>query len=210
MIKAQNCLLRVKRIRQSRNGAFCIADLMTDFGEFKVKDPILDQFDEGEYQGTVWISEIYLAQYVAYGKGVTEIRARIHDLQIDAENKRSVPREPIEPDPMDEPDHTRVKAQPAPPPAPAAAPGANPGEKDRRFDKFKTKDAAKPKPEAPKRQGEDLSEVFDLSILDKLNQREPLKLDATVDRALLRKQAAILGAQGYAFNATEQTWFPKP
>ena len=56
MIKC-NGTLRIKKIRQSRNGAFCIADLSTDFGEFKVKDPLLDQFEEGEYQGTLWISE---------------------------------------------------------------------------------------------------------------------------------------------------------
>ena len=62
MIRIDGAHLRVKRIRQSRNGAFCVADLSTDIGEFKVKDPLLDQFDEGEYQATVWISEIYLGK----------------------------------------------------------------------------------------------------------------------------------------------------
>jgi hypothetical protein len=69
MIRIDGAQLRVKRIRQSRNGAFCVADLSTAFGEFKVKDPLLDQFEEGEYQATVWISEIYLSQYIAFGKG---------------------------------------------------------------------------------------------------------------------------------------------
>ena len=45
MITAENAVLRVKRIRHSRNGAFSVADLTTEFGEFKVKDPMLDQFD---------------------------------------------------------------------------------------------------------------------------------------------------------------------
>ena len=85
MITAENALLRIKRIRQSRNGAFCVADLITDFGEFKVKDPILEQFEEGEYEATVWISEIHLGQYIAYGKAVTEMRARLQDLQVHTE-----------------------------------------------------------------------------------------------------------------------------
>ena len=50
MITAENALLRVKRVRQSKNGPFSVADLFTDFGEFKVKDPLLEQFEEGEYE----------------------------------------------------------------------------------------------------------------------------------------------------------------
>ena len=98
MIRIDGAQLRVKRIRQSRNGTFCVADLSTDIGEFKVKDPLLDQFDEGEYQATVWISEIYLAQYVAFGKGVTEIRARLHDLQVQAQGALRRAEEQVEPD----------------------------------------------------------------------------------------------------------------
>ena len=78
MITVKNATLRVKRIN-GRNGPFCIADLSTDFGEFKVKESLLDQFDEGTYEATVWIDEIYMGQYVAYGKAVTEIRARLRD-----------------------------------------------------------------------------------------------------------------------------------
>ena len=119
MIRIDGAQLRVKRIRQSRNGAFCVADLSTDIGEFKVKDPLLDQFDEGEYQATVWISEIYLAQYVAFGKGVTEIRARLHDLQVQAQGALRRAEEQAQPDPIDERETVR-----APPAAPAAAQAA--------------------------------------------------------------------------------------
>ncbi len=84
MIKIENTTLRVRKIRQSRNGPFTVADLSTDIGEFRVKDQLLDAFDEGEYQATVWISEIYLKQYVAYGRGVTELRAQLHEVQIEA------------------------------------------------------------------------------------------------------------------------------
>ena len=64
---------------------------------------MLDQFEEGEYQGTRWISEIYMSQYIAYGKAVTELRARLHDLQIDTEDRNArSPQEPSEMDPLDE------------------------------------------------------------------------------------------------------------
>ena len=72
MITVKNATLRVKRIN-GRNGPFCIADLSTDFGEFKVKESLLDQFDEGTYEATVWIDEIYMGQYVAYGKAADTI-----------------------------------------------------------------------------------------------------------------------------------------
>jgi len=89
MIKLTDITLKVKKIRQGRYGDFCVADLSTEIGDFKVKDPLLDQFEDGDYTGTVWISEIYLAQYIAWGKGVTEIRARLHDLQLDGVKARS-------------------------------------------------------------------------------------------------------------------------
>ncbi|MCR6481051.1 DUF3275 family protein [Variovorax sp. ZS18.2.2] len=134
MIRIDNATLRVKKIRQSRNGAFCVADLSTGIGEFKVKDTILDQFDEGEYQATVWISEVFLAQYIAYGKAVTEIRARLHDLQVNASAQlEPTHQEQAEPDPLDELPTTRIdvprvlplpteeKPSPASSPAPRSA-----------------------------------------------------------------------------------------
>jgi hypothetical protein len=89
MIKLTGITLRVKKIRQGRFGDFCVADLSTDIGEFKVKDPILDQFEDGEYTGTVWVSEIFLSQYMAWGKAVTEIRARCMTCNLDGESERT-------------------------------------------------------------------------------------------------------------------------
>jgi hypothetical protein len=68
--------LIVKRVK-SRNGPFNVADLLTDVGEFKVKDPVLDQFKEGAYQGTFWIAEIYLLPYISFGRSITELRMRV-------------------------------------------------------------------------------------------------------------------------------------
>lgn len=213
MIRIDGAQLRVKRIRQSRNGAFCVADLSTDIGEFKVKDPLLDQFDEGEYQATVWISEIYLSQYVAFGKGVTEIRARLHDLQVQAQGALGRGEEQVEPDPIDE--REPVRAAPA---APAEPEPKRKKSKDwERFNKKKpglaTGDSS-PDTDSKRQLANDqavaqgLSALFDADLVQAIQSRAPVKLDSTVERSLLRRQAAELGqALGYSFDPKQQTWF---
>lgn len=219
MIKLSGITLRVKKIRQGRFGDFCVADLSTDIGEFKVKDPLLDQFDDGEYTGTVWISEIFLTQYMAWGKGVTEIRARLHDLQLDGGCEREAQPESLEPDPAEEshPAHTPQPRLPSPvsarseAPAPAASPVDCIAALKERL--ANTSRKAKPDAQAPAAAqpgaAEDaaLMELFgDLWPL--IQNKQPVKFDATVDRLLLRKQAARMGQLGYKFNPIEQTWYP--
>ena len=53
MIKLENVTLRVKQIRGGRYGDFCVGELFHQCCELKVKDSLLDQFEEGEYHGTV-------------------------------------------------------------------------------------------------------------------------------------------------------------
>lgn len=212
MIRIDDALLRVKRIRQSRNGAFCVADLSTDIGEFKVKDPLLDQFEEGEYQATVWISEIFLAQYVAFGKGVTEIRARLHDLQVQAQGSLPAAHEQIEPDPLDEQAPTRVTpAQASAAPSEATRPQTSDFS---RFNKRKKAQASgvegNMQTPAPVEPADELHALFDTELVQAIQNREPVKLDSTVERTLLRRQAAELGQRfGYRFDAKQQTWFSR-
>lgn len=214
MIRTEGTL-RIKKIRQSRNGAFCVADLVTDFGEFKVKDPVLDQFEEGEYQGKVWISEIYLSQYVAYGKGVTELRARLHDVQITSESRQAIRRDPPEVDPLDEapsPQLTNkrqghslsglksnaIKAPAKPPVDGSPAPStATPG----------TEPASNAESATPARVAESGDAgMFSPDIIEQIEAGHSVKLDATVERAVLRAQAAELGRRGYRFDAKNQVW----
>lgn len=213
MIKC-NGTLRIKKIRQSRNGAFCVADLSTDFGEFKVKDPLLDQFDEGEYLGTVWINEIYLSQYISYGKAVTELRARLHDLQVDSEDRKPVrSTENSEPDPLDEVPTPQVPKKAAGVPAKRAADWASfKGNKlsktvgsGQPADVRETANTAQN--DAPPVEVESHIELFGLEIVGLMDQHQVIKLDPTVDRMLLRKQAATLRAKGYAFDSKQQAWF---
>ena len=198
MIRTEGTLL-VKKIKHSRNGPFCVADLVTDVGEFKVKDTLLDQFAEGEYRGTVWISEIYLAQYVSFGRGVTELRARLHDLQVDTESR--LPQKPppeSEPDPMDERPPVRA--------IPAAAEGVTPKPVKLRVSRKSTapasQDGAAPADDVAER------EMFGDEIHQLVVARQSIKLDPTIDdRARFRAQARRLGQIGYQFDSKTQTWW---
>ena len=100
MIKLENVTLRVKQIRGGRYGDFCVGELFHECCELKVKDSLLDQFEEGEYHGTVWISRIFLHQYIAFGKAVTEMRATLQDMQLDSASDAPVETELAEPDPL--------------------------------------------------------------------------------------------------------------
>jgi len=218
MIKCKGTL-RIKKIRQSRNGAFCIADLSTDFGEFKVKDPLLDQFEEGEYQGTLWINEIYLSQYISYGKAVTELRARLHDLQIDSEDRKQVRKpEHSEPDPIDEVPTPQVPSKPQPAwPSPkkrsdwasvkgnklASSKAGSPGQPGEAVPGNATPSA---NGEVATTEAAASAEMFSHELAELIDQNEIVKLDPTVDRMLLRAQAAALRGKGYAFDAKQQAW----
>lgn len=193
MITVKNATLRVKRVK-GRNGPFGIADLSTDFGQFKVKDSILDQFEEGSYEVTAWIEEIYMGQYVAYGKAITEIRARLRDLQVLTEDQQPAPEEPIEPDPIEE----EGSSVPEPVTPELTAP-----ERDKRWDKFKKpKEEVAPAPAAD----ESADDLFDDETWGAIERAMPIKLDASVERALLRRQTTALKERGYRFDAKQQTW----
>ena len=208
MIKLTAITLKVKKIRQGRYGDFCVADLSTEIGDFKVKDPRLDQFEDGDYTGTVWISEIYLAQYIAWGKGVTEIRARLHDLQLDGVKARSPDTELPEPDPAEEvpaPPARRQTPEPVAEPERSHPVASSIAAVKQRLQQIGRK-PSKPEPE-PQNQDDQLAQLFgDMWPLVCSNQ--PVKFDPTVDRLILRQQTEAIKKLGYRFLATEQTWYP--
>jgi len=193
--------LLVKRIKQSRNGPFCVADLLTDVGEFKVKDPLLDQFDEGEYKGTFWVAEFYMAQYIdSYGRAVTEMRARLQDLQVDSE--RNAPRKRIEErelDPAEENPPVRVPKDDVP----AAKPAIN----------KLTGGSGKPTRKSGEQGLTDKDRaLFGDEIFDALDANtSSIKLDPTIsDRVRFRNQAARMVQLGYEFNSKTQTYHKTP
>lgn len=174
--------LVIKEIKGA-NGKFCVGDLNTPEGEFKVKEPILDQFEEGRYEGDFLIERFYLSSYVWRGKSTTDIRAKVTDIFLDTIEEGKVEDAPSEPDP--------ITTEPAPPAAPESPVPAT------------VIDVA----------GDELSPVyqellklFGTDLARQVFLKEEVKLDPTVDRALFRQQRDKLKEQGYTFDAKLQTW----
>lgn len=214
-------VLRVKKILQSRNGPFAVGTLSTAIGTFKVKDQLLDAFDEGEYHVTAWIAEVFLGQYTTgTGTSITEIRARLQDLQVRSEAASPQDSEEVaEPDPLDEPPpaprrpaiHARMPpagATPSPSPAPTARPTTRGWIQPPPASPAAAAPASAAPVEPPGAEGPDLSAFSDdLAVL--IRERKPVKLDPTIDRVNYREQTRQLRQNlGYTFRATEQTFYP--
>lgn len=210
--------LRIKRIHGS-NGPFCVGDLETEIGEFRVKDAVLEQFDEGLYEGQFWIQSIYPWSYLAAGRMVIEIRAKLADLQIDTERGAGEAREPQEPDPATE------QASPAPSSRePAARPreraSTKPASERKRLSAPPAPKAAVPAVPPGNAEDHDLNQsdqgvseadraLFGDELHPLVAAREPVKLDPTIDRLQFRAQRVRLKeGLDYAFKSATQTWYP--
>ena len=73
--------LAIKTIH-GRLGDFNVGRLATSIGEFVVKNPELDQYDEGKYEGDFIITEIRPSTYNANGRMVIEIRAHLGGMSL--------------------------------------------------------------------------------------------------------------------------------
>ncbi|HDR9188814.1 TPA: DUF3275 family protein [Burkholderia vietnamiensis] len=180
--------LDVRTIKGS-NGPFQVGELTTSVGEFKVKDKVLEQFEPGAYTGTFLIDKIYPHSYVWYGKVTVEIRARLSDVQLDNDEPFSETGQTpasTEPDPADE----------------ERAPGTSTG--------MATAARSENAPVSAEAGGETgelyLPDLFGTELADAIVAGEPVKLDPTVDRTVLRQQRDQLRAFGYALQASTQTW----
>jgi len=203
--------LLVKKIA-SRNGPFCVGELQTEIGEFKVKDSLVDQFEEGKYQGRFWISQIYAHSYFAYGKVIIEIRARLADFQIKDESALPGDLEKVgEVDPAEEEITAPKMSTDRPPVAkPVVKPVSGPA-----VAASTTKESATAVPTVTAISTATVEAFIDNSDLDLFGEEQyalvkkrlPIKLDsATDDRMRFRNQIARLGKLGYVFAATNQTW----
>jgi hypothetical protein len=180
-----NGTLLVKTVH-GRRGDFAVGTLLTEIGEFKVKDTILDQFSEGEYRGHFAVSRIYQGSYAWKGATISELRANITDIELEEATEKSVEaaESPSAADPIEEP---RVAAQV--PAAPQSSPEpANEISTDSAPAVFSNATA------------DDIESAIALGA--------PVKLDPTVDRSLFRTQRDRLKAVGYCFDASTQTWLP--
>ena len=185
-----NGTLTVKKIHGAK-GAFSVGDLVTEVGTFKIKDALLDQFEEGRYQGAFAISSIYLSSYIWRGKSMTDIRANLVDVQLDevGDVAPEVAPPQDEPDPIEE-EAARSKTTPVIEPiAETTVVVVTPaGQVD-----------VDPALEA-------LVKLFGAELGAKVWKREGIKLDPTVDRGLFREQRDHMKELGYRFDAKAQAW----
>ena len=177
--------LAVKSISGAK-GSFCVGDLLTEVGSFRVKDALLDEFDAGQYTGRFVIGAIYPASYTWRGKVFVEVRAKLEEIQLDEVSEAPSGETEAEP----EPDPILEPAQTPPPPEAHAAPEA----------------------EAPSSPSEpSTASLFDAEMLSLIEQGGPVKLDpAGIDRAVFRQQRDALKAQGFRFVAASQHWIRDP
>ena len=193
-----NGVLTVKQISGS-NGKFCTGDLNTSIGEFKVKESILDQFEEGRYEGEFDIERFYLTSYVWRGKSTTDIRARVTDIRLDKAEEGEVDQSTPEPEPI-------IEEAIASKTTLTVSNNTNDG---------MTTNQAEVKPDGTKEfvLSDDVAKDYEHLINDvgtelvyQIANTLPVKLDPTVDRALFYKQRDALKAHGYRFNAMTQSW----
>ncbi|QDF96959.1 hypothetical protein CJ010_10675 [Azoarcus sp. DD4] len=191
--------LAIKTIH-GRNGDFNVGRLATSIGEFVVKNAELDQYTEGKYEGDFVIAEIRPSTYSANGRMVIEIRALLGGMtlsNIDALSRDEARRlSPQEVDPIDE------EAQ-APAPAAPTAP-ARPKSRNTRDPLVDTTPFGSAPAAASPEATADADDAALFGALWPLG--EIVKLDATVDRRILRQQRDRLCALGYEFAPLSQGW----
>jgi hypothetical protein len=182
-------------------GPFKVGRLSTSVCIFVVKDTILDQYDEGKYEGEFVIEKIKMSRpYFANGLMMTELRAVLHGMTLSKADGLSGDEAqkltPQEPDPVDEE-------------TPASVPATPP---------------AQPKAK-PRRARDPLVdttpfgiETDDSSAADSANEAgkvlfgalwplaDVVKIDPTVDRRVFREQCARLDELGYTFACLSQDW----
>ncbi len=183
MISLSGCL--IVKIINGRYGPFRVGSLQTDVGEFSVKDKILDQYDEGSYEGLFDISKIFFSAYTPTGRLVVELRAVLENITL-------VNAGAIEPDQFDSLEQDPLDEEKETDDLPAET--EVPSESD---EPLETNNEGQNKPE--KSEGENL-----FGLLWPL--QDSFKLDPTVDRTVFRQQLKYLKSTGYRFVAVGQYW----
>lgn len=185
--------LSIKTIH-GRNGDFNVGRLATNIGDFVIKNPELEQYPEGKYLGVFDIMEIRPSTYTTSGRMVIEIRAHLGGMaieSIDNLSKEEASRlSTQEVDPLDEEMPVSAPQNPVDSPTKKIDPLTD----TTPFGLQTPQDQAK-------------VEQDDATLFGALwPLGEIVKLDATVNRRLLRQQRDRLDALGYTFKALSQDW----
>lgn len=182
---------------RGRHGRFNIGKLVTDVGEFSVKDVSIDELDEGAYLGSFAIERLFLVNsQLPSGAIIVEMRARLALMTLHADRPTATV-EAVgieERDPIDEPEADSSAEVPAQQQAPVAS--LEPEHQH----PTEPAEAGSPLPdEAPADPDAALfAELWPLGT--------EVRLDPAVGRPLMRQQIDALKRRGYRYNAQHQVW----
>ena len=194
-------ILAIRSIKGAR-GDFNVGRLVTEIGEFAVKDPLIEEYEEGRYEGEFGISGIFPSTYFTNGRTVVEIRARLGSIalkgieQLTDEDTLPV----VEHDPIEE----------APKPVVAEAPleiaDLEPAVQGAAAEAIPPADGPIPvmsiEEEIVFRNEQEYRRLF--GTLWPLQSK--VKLDPTVDRQNFRAQRDALKDLGFKFQPLGQLW----
>jgi len=188
-----------------RNGAFNVAKLATRIGEFSIKDAVLDQYEEGKYQGDFVISQIKPSYYTTRsGTLIVETRAYLESMTLDERDSLSTEEAAaVTPSVQDPAEEEAARPEPsAPKPAKTAPVAVNTDTDD--DTPFGMSDEAKPTASVQSTETAESTDAQLFGLLWPLG--ETVKLDATVDRLTQRKQVERLKALGFVWDFKQQLW----
>jgi hypothetical protein len=202
-----NGTLSVQRINGIR-GEFSVGKLKCDIGVLNIKDPQLDQYETGTYQGRFGIARVYSHGYAAStGCFIVETRAILDEYIIHSDEPGKLEGEfaLTEIDPLESPEATMAPATPDEP-VPSASPAVDQQAKppiNKSGKSVKTEQSAAPASSAPA--GDPLAELFgELWPLGETVMLDPTTVRS--DPSNHRKRTQYLKSQGYNFKASSQSW----
>lgn len=165
-----------------RFGDFNVGTLECSIGSFSVKDPAIDEFSEGVYAGSFVIESIKPDSYVASGRVVVEVRARLKGIMLDDEISSPSEPESYEQDPVEKECQPIVDTltQPVPVDVSTGSEASN----------------------VVAVEDNDGGNLF--GVLWPLGN--VVRLDSTIDRLRLRQQKKFLQDNGYSFRVAQQHW----
>lgn len=203
-----NGTLSVQRINGIR-GEFSVGKLKCDIGVLNIKDPQLDQYETGTYQGRFGIVRVYSHGYAAStGCFIVETRAILDEYIIHSDEPGQLESEVAltEVDPLESP------SAPATPAASVEPVSTIPADQHAKPRSDTPEKSVKPEPSAASAS----SAPKDDPLAELFGELWPLggevKLDPTTvrtDPENHRKRCNHLKQSGYAFKAKSQSWVRK-
>ncbi len=188
--------------KTSSRGAFNVGDLVTEIGEFEVKDSLIEEFEPGKYSGDFLIKWIAPDSFSWRGRVFVKNRATLDEILIDdADEGAPAPAAPPEPDPLEQQAAAATVASATTIAAAKPAVQSNSSEQGQQ----QTGSSPKSSPRDAQPADGDLV-LFGQEIHGLVAAKAEVKLDPTVDREQFRRQRDRLKAIGYSFDAKTQSW----